>query len=171
MIIRCTQKLFAELKKKPTKAVPPKDPFWSWHASVFHIERRKCVLITNDTTLFTMFIPALKKPDFQSFHFVFGQHLFKNLLYEEIPQNQIESVLSECEGIKYEKTNNRSVLGSMNDQRFQLEYLIQAEGGLARTEIYELNHKLNRNILSAIDYKYPIEMLRKKLQEIAYQGS
>jgi hypothetical protein len=168
MIIRCTQKLFAELKKKPTKEVPPKDPFWSWHANVFHIERRKCVLITNDTTLFTMFIPALKKPDFQSFHFMFGQHLFKNLLYEEIPQNQIESVLSECEGIKYEKTNNRSVLGSMNDQRFQLEYLIQAEGGLAGTEIYKLNHKLNRNILSAIDYKYPIEMLRKKLQELSY---
>ena len=171
MIIRCTQKLIAELKKKPTKAVPPKDPFWSWHASVFHIERRKCVLITNDTTLFTMFIPALKKPDFQSFHFVFGQHLFKNLLYEEIPQNQIEPVLSECEDINYEKTNNRSVLGSMNDQRFQLEYLIQTEGGLARTEIYKLNHKLNRNILSAIDYKYPIEMLRKKLHEIAYQVS
>ncbi len=171
MIIRCTQKLFAELKKKPTTEVPPKDPFWSWHANVFHIERRKCVLITNDTTLFTMFIPALKKPDFQSFHFVFGQHLFKNLLYEEIPQNQIETVLSECEGIKYEKTNNRSVLGSMNDQRFQLEYLIQAEGGLAGTEIYKLNHKLNRNILSAIDYKYPIEMLRKKLQEITDQVS
>jgi hypothetical protein len=118
-----------------------------------------------------MFIPALKKPDFQSSHFLFGQHLFKNLLHEEISQNQIESVLSECEDIKYKKTNNRSVIGSMNDQKFQLEYLIQAEGGLGRTDIYELNHKLNRNILSAIEYKYPIEMLRKKLQEITYQVS
>ncbi len=36
-----------------------------------------------------MFIPALEKPDFQSFNFIFGQQLFKNLLHEEIPQNQI----------------------------------------------------------------------------------
>jgi len=164
MIIRCTQKLLSELKTKPTNEENPRDPFWSWHANIFHIERRKCVLVTNDITLFTMFIPALKKPDFQTFYFIFVQHLFKNLLHEEIPQSQIEIVLSECKEIQYKKTNNRSVLGSMNDQKYQLEYIIQAEGGLARTNIYELNHKLNRNILSAIDYKYPIEMFAKQLK-------
>lgn len=58
------------------------DPFWGWHANVFHVQRRKLVLITNDTTLFTMFIPGFKKADFESFHIVIGEHLFKNLLYE-----------------------------------------------------------------------------------------
>ncbi|MFA6223570.1 MAG: hypothetical protein WC647_14770 [Desulfomonilaceae bacterium] len=58
------------------------DPFWSWHADVFHVERRKLVLITNDTTLLAMFVPALRKKDFESFHSVIGEHLFKNLLYE-----------------------------------------------------------------------------------------
>ena len=96
MIIRCTQKLLVELRNKSTEEESVKDPFWSWHAKVFHIERRKCILMTNDTTLFTIFIPALKKPDFQSFHFVFGQHLFKNLLHENIPQRQVEAILSEC---------------------------------------------------------------------------
>jgi len=166
MIIRCTQKLLAELKNKSTQEESARDPFWSWHANVFLIERRKCVLITNDTTLFTMFIPALKKPDFESFHFVIGQHLFKNLLHENIPQRQIEVVLSECENIKFEKTNNRRVLGAMNDKKTQLEYLISADGGVARTDIYELNHKLNRIILRAVGYKYPIEMLKEKLKEI-----
>jgi hypothetical protein len=166
MIIRCTQKLLAELRQKPTTEECPKDSFWSWHANVFHIERHKCVLLTNDTTLFSLFIPALKKPDFLSFHFIFGQQLFKILLQENIPQKQIETVLSECENIQYGKTNNRSVLGSMNDQKFQLEYQIHAEGGLARADIYEINHQLNRNILSAIDYKYPIEMFAEKLQKI-----
>ena len=166
MIIRCTKKLLSELKVKPQQGGSPKDTFWSWHANVFHIERRKCVLVTNDTTLFSMFIPALRKPDFLSFQVIFGQLLFKNLLHEKIPQRQIEAVLSECEVIQYEKTNNRSVLGSMNDQRYQLEYFIHAEGGLASTDIYELNHYVNRNILSAIGYKNPIEMLKEKLHEI-----
>ena len=68
--------------------------------------------------------------------------------------------------MKFQKTDNRSVLGSMNDQKLQLEYLIFAEGGLARTDIYELNQNLNRNILSAIGYKHPIKMLKQKLKEI-----
>ncbi len=166
MIIRCTQKLLAELKNKSTEGESVKDPFWGWHAKIFHIERRKCVLITNDTTLFTIFIPALRKSESESFHFVFGQHLFKNLLHENIPQRQIEAILSECENIKYQKTNNRSVLGSMNDQKIQLEYIIWTEGGLGRTDIYELNHELNRNLLSAVNHRHPIEMLKDKLKEI-----
>jgi hypothetical protein len=169
VIIRCTKKLLSELKVKPKSEESPKDSFWRWHANVFHIERRKCVLVTNDSTLFTMFIPTLKKPDFQSFHLIFGQQLFKNLLHEKTPQHQIEAVLSECEDIQYERTNNRSVLGSMNDQRYQLEYFIHAEGGLAMTDIYALNHYVNKNILSAIGYKNPIEMLREKLNKITEQ--
>jgi hypothetical protein len=163
MIIRCTQKLLSELKIKPAVVESVADSFWCWHANVFYIERRKCVLVTNDKTLFCLFIPSLKKPDFQSFHYVFGQFLFKNLLYEQISQNQIETVLDECREIHYGKTNNRSVLGSMNDQRFQLECFIESMGGLAQTDVYELNHHLNRSIMGAIKYKHPIEMFSEQL--------
>ncbi len=165
MIMCCTKKFLSELKKNPRKEDPIIDSFWSWHANTFYIERRKCVLATNDITLFTMFIPALKKPDFQSFNFIFGQQLFKYLLHEKIPQEQIETILSECEDIQYKKTNNRSVLGSMNELKFQLEYHIEAEGGLERTDIFELNHRLNRTIMSSIKYKYPIEMFIEKIKE------
>lgn len=164
-LIKCTQKLLKELQQKPTKQVPQKSNLGSWHANIFHIERRKCVLVTNDLTLYTMFIPYLKKADFKAFNTVFGQNLFKNLLYENLSQNEIETALEEYQEIQYAKTDNRSVLGSMNDQKIQLEYLIQSEGGLDKTDIYELNYKLNRIILSAIDYKYPIEILKKKLQK------
>lgn len=51
----------------------------------------------------------------------------------------------------------------MNDQRLQLEYLILAEGGLAKTNIYELNQELNRTNYSAINRMRPIEKFRDKL--------
>ena len=153
------------MKQKPANLEAETDPLWSWHAKVFHVERRKCILVTNDSTLLCMFIPGLKSPDFKTFSIIFGQYLFKILLNEEIPQKQIETVLSECENIQYAKTNNRSVLGSMNDQNFQLEYIIQDAGGLAATDIYELNRQVNRNVLKAIDYAYPIEIFKEKLQK------
>lgn len=163
-VIKCTKKLLKELKQKTTSDVPQDNNLGSWHANIFHIERRKCILITNDLTLYTMFIPYLKKDDFKTFHIVFGQNLFKNLLYEKISQREIETVLEEYREIQYAKTDSRSVLGSMNDQKIQLEYIIYSEGGLDNTDIYKLNNKLNRNILSAINYKHPIDMLKNKLR-------
>ena len=162
-LIKCTQKLLKELKQEATTAVPFQSHLGSWHANMFHIERRKCVLVTNDLTLYTMFIPYLKKEDFKVFHVVFGQNLFKNLLYEKLSQKDIETVLEEYQDIQYAKTDSRSVLGSMNDQKYQLEYIINAKGGLDNTDIYQLNSEVNRNILSAIKYKRPIEMLKDKL--------
>jgi hypothetical protein len=46
------------------------------------------------------------------------------------------------------------------------KYHIQAEGGLAGTDIFELNHQLNRTIMSPIKYKHAIEMFMEKIQEI-----
>lgn len=166
-LIRCTQKLLKEINVRPTTNVEPiRSIMGGWHANLLRIERRKCILITNDSTLYTLFIPCLRKADFQNFHVVFGQHLFKNLLNEGFGQSQIEAVLDEHEQLLYDKTNNRSVLGSMNDQKIQLEWRIHLNGGLEETSIYNLNKELNRNILSAIDKSYPIEMLEDKLRNI-----
>jgi len=166
MIIHCTQKLLSELKPKVTDETPD-DPFWSWHGNLLRIERKKCVLLTNDVTLFSMFIPGLTKPDFQSFKFIFGQSLFKNLLHEKIPQVQIEAVLTHCEYLSYQKSNNRQVLGCMNDLKKQLEYIIGDSGGLESTDIWDLNSKLNLTILSPLGRKRPIQALKEKLQELS----
>ncbi len=47
----------------------------------------------------------------------------------------------------------------MNEQKFQIEYMIYAKGGLDTTDIDTLNSKLNRSIFSPTKNKYPIEML------------
>ena len=54
----------------------------------------------------------------------------------------------------------------MNDQRFQIEHRIVAEGGLAKTNIYELNHSLNEVRFSAIKNRSPIVMLKEKLKNL-----
>ena len=97
----------------------------------------------------------------------FGQNLFKNLIWEKFPQNQIEIVLDEHREIIIAKTNNRSVLGSMNDLAFQLKYRIAAMGGLTNIDLAELNHELNRIPMSAIKEIYSIYELRKLLNKLS----
>ena len=158
MIIRCTQKLLAELKTTSRGNNVGVESFMNCHATLFRVQRHKCVMISNDLTLFTMFIPFLRKPEFESFHLVVSEHFFKNLIHENIPQPQIEAILSEFQNISYQKTCNRRVLGSMNDLRRSVEYRIYEAGSLNKINLYELNEQLNRTFLGAINHKYPIQI-------------
>jgi hypothetical protein len=166
-ILRCTKKLLTELKTKPLEGATSSNELGSWHANLLRIDRRKCILFTHDTTLYSFFVPGLKKPQFENVREVFGQNLFKNLLWENFPQNQIEIVLDEHRDIIIAKTNNRSVLGSMNDLAFQLKYRIGALGGLANVDLVELNHELNRIPMSALKEIYSIDELRKLLNKLS----
>ena len=112
-ILRCTKKLLNELKIKPSEEANQSGELGSWHANLLRVDRRKCVLFTHDRTLFSFFVPGLKKPQFQNFREIFGQNLFRNLRLENFPQAQIEIMLEEHQEIAISKTNNRSVLGSM----------------------------------------------------------
>lgn len=164
-ILRCTKKLLNELKIKPSEETDTFVELGSWHANLLRIDRRKCVLFTHDTTLYSFLVPGLKKPHFQNFREVFGQNLFKNLRLESFPQNQIEAVLDEHREIVISKTNNRSVLGSMNDLAYQIKDSISSVGGLAYVDLAELNHELNRIPMSAIEEIYSIYELRKLLKK------
>ena len=166
-ILRCTKKLLTELKTKPLEGKISSNDVGRWHANFLRVDRRKCVLFTHDVTLYSFLVPGFKKPQFGNFREVFGQHLFKNLLWENFPQSQIEIVLDEHRQIIIAKTNNRSLLGSMNDLAFQLKYRIDAMGGFSNIDVAELNHDLNRIPMSAIKEVYSIYELRNLLNKLS----
>jgi len=51
----------------------------------------------------------------------------------------------------------------MNDMAFRCEHAIAGAGGLARTDLPELNRSLRRNINSARSYRPPIELAARRL--------
>jgi hypothetical protein len=134
-----------------------------WHANMWRIERRKCVLFTHDASLYSVFVPGLTKPDFARLGEVFGERVFKAMLRDEFSQTHIERTLEACRAIRFGRSGNRSVLGSMNEMRFHIELGIQHWGGLHRQDLIDLHHRLNRIPWSAIDYRYAVEALREYL--------
>jgi len=163
-LIRCTQKLLKELRVQPSEAESDLGSIGGWHANLLRFERRKCVLFTNDQTLYSIFVPALKRPDFEHLDEVFRQSLFRRLRIEGFTQSQIEKVLVEYGQVNFAKTNNRSVLGSMNDLSFQIEFRIRRFGGMANLDLDALNDEINRVPMSAINGIYSIDVLRKKIE-------
>lgn len=157
LLIHATQKLLAEL---PVALIDHDATGDSWHANLLRIDRRKCVLFTHDATLYSVFVSGLRKADFAQLDQVFGQRVFKTLLWEGFPQASIERMLDACRAMRFTHTNNRRVLGSMNDLRFQIEVGVAHAGGLDQVDLADLHQRLNRTPLSAVGYRYPVEGLQ-----------
>jgi hypothetical protein len=160
LLIHCTRKLLAEI---PERFIDPSTSGAGWHANLLRFDRRKCVLFTHDETLYSVFVPGLRKPEFERLDKVFGQRLFKALLWDEFSQTQIERLLEACRVIRFTRSSNRSVLGSMNDMRFQIGTHLEQEGGLTNVDLAQLHHELNRTPFGAIGYGYSVKRLQEYL--------
>lgn len=156
-VIHCTKKLLSELGALGSKMPPELSSgfFGPWHANLIRIERRKCILFTNDRTLYSFLVPGVKKKD--DFHDLFLMNLNANLAGEGLRQVEILKALDEYSEIAVAPTSNRSVLGSMNDLADQVEFLISRAGGLEKADMLRVNMMLNRVPMGALKYDYAIE--------------
>jgi hypothetical protein len=168
--LQCTLKLLKELGVAPSPPADSGGGLGSWHANLLRFDRRKCILFTNDETLYSVFVPGVRKPQFQQIQGVFAQAVFRSLRLGGFRQRQIEAVLEAIDvakELRFTKTGSRSVLGSMNDLAFQLEWLISEAGGLEGSPIDDFNQRINRTPMSAIrPHVYSIDALRAVLDEI-----
>ncbi|HBS47815.1 TPA: hypothetical protein DEO28_01690 [Candidatus Dependentiae bacterium] len=163
-LIQCTQKLLAKLDSFDVGLMEETTSILGdWHANLLCIERRNCILFTNDLTLYSIFLPKIVKAHFQKLAEVFTQALALNLEAEALGQH-IEPIFAEYKNkLIFTKSNNRSVLGSMNDIAYIVKLRVFDHGGLDHCDCLKLNKTINCTPFKAIKYYYPIECLTKLL--------
>jgi len=151
LVLRGTQKLLKELRLKKSDLSESGDgALGSWFVNLFWIERRKCVLITNDQTLYSVLLFGLTKPDFDTLDTRFRDGLIANLRRDGFPPEQIASLAMALNPSVWSVTNSRSVLGSMNDMILTAKYLVAIKRRETEDEIRNLNIDLNRTPMSAL---------------------
>jgi hypothetical protein len=162
-LIRCTQKLLKEMGLKKTvlnTSEPVFSYLGSWHANLLHIDGKKCVLFVNDKTLFNFLAPNVKRQQIKNLSDLFNEHLAYALSSENITDETKEKIISEYSDINYATTNNKKVLGSMNDLAFHYKHHILSEGGIFSALIPIIINKLNHMPMGAIGYKFASEELK-----------
>jgi hypothetical protein len=165
-IIHCTQKLLKELDVplvEPDEIRQPTEGLGNWYANLIGIDRRRCLLFTNEKTLYTFLIPKVLKDNLKNIEDEFLTHLTYNLQNEGFGLEVI-SIQQEYKEIGFAKTSNKRVLGSLNEFAFEYEFMIMRKEGLENVNILEINRQINRTIKVAIRYQRPIEVLKKVLQ-------
>jgi hypothetical protein len=171
MLIRCTQKLVAEIGVDPRSLVTDapelnRGAIAEWYANLVIIERQKCIVFMNTSTHFVTLSFGRKKPEIQRFRELFVNSLVHALEAEAVNSEIIEKFLSAYETVSLGKTNNRSVLGYLNDVIHMVQYLIPASqeqhGG--EVDIGEMTKQLNRSPWVKAQYTYAIDGMQELMQ-------
>jgi hypothetical protein len=159
-VLRCTQKLLKALGIAPCDETTG----LGWHANLLRFDHYRCVIFTHDATLFSFLTYPLGRLDDEHVSELFGQGLFKALLRSGLSQEQIECMLDTARDIQVARTNNRRVLGTMNDMASMLEWVIRQAGGVTNADPAELQRLLNETPYKAIGYDEPLQRLRRSLK-------
>jgi hypothetical protein len=126
----------------------------NWNANLFTLNRRKCLILMNDVSYYSLIFLDILKKDILNFHELFYQRLIEQLNFDKVrfPVEYSSKLFDACEANFLQTNNNRKVLGTINQFIYEIEYHFQMDyyGNLSQTNIPELNHRLTNNLVGAL---------------------
>ncbi|HZW84206.1 MAG TPA: hypothetical protein VFF14_12395 [Candidatus Deferrimicrobium sp.] len=165
-LLHCTAKLLKELGNPHLQNpdTPNPEGLGNWYANLLRIDRRKCILFTNEKTLYSFLIAGVKKENLTNIFDEFLMNLNFNLQAEGFSLAVINRVMTEYTEMGFAKTSSKTVLGAMTQITFEAEYLIYHRyEGMDGGKILKVNKDINRSLMRGDRHLHPIEMLQELL--------
>lgn len=164
--LKLTQKVQKELGIKPKdmpEAIQSNTSLGDWFVNIFMLERRKVLIFVNEKTLLSFVAYGVKKENIKKLHVVFLKGLEQLLSLEEVEDKKINDVLDEYQDFDFTKTDNKKVLGSMNDLVNMYDHMIYVQGGIQSSDLTDVIKRINRTPQRNIGWSYSIEVVKEIL--------
>ncbi|QAA32133.1 plasmid pRiA4b ORF-3 family protein [Clostridium manihotivorum] len=133
MLICCTKKLQEQIGVKCENIEDGNDLF-SWTANIVMINRRKSVVVVNDSSRFGFILYGLKAKDFKNFDNVVIDGIRKSLRSQKIKEEIIEAYLKDAGKAVYSKTRGRKYVSRLNTV---CEYCQWQEKSIDKDKVYQ----------------------------------
>ncbi len=114
MIIHCTRKLAPKLRELSAEPVREPHALQSWHAHLYRVDRRQCLLFCHDDTRFALFLPGVRKPHFADLATWFRSLFGATLSAFGCSEARVGRALLTLGPCRFDTATDRSVLSSMN---------------------------------------------------------
>ncbi len=135
MIFRLSQTLNAKIKTGTLATLPlDENPFADWSAGLFLAGRSQYILVTNTMSLYSTVLPGKGVTDEETFierALSSIREFMEADGYEGVYERLVAPV---SESVRFAKSVNRSITGSMNDMTKHAAFWL-AEGGVSPAEI------------------------------------
>ena len=146
---RCTQKARKVLGLRDRDlSDETDDDLAEWFVDASTVDHRRCLLFTHKLTLYSFWVTGVRRADTGTFGQLFKENLVRTLRRDGFHEQEFQRLLRE--GHRFAKTNDRSVLGSMNNHVLCSRWYFQNDGGLGRADVAEINSRLNRTPMGAL---------------------
>lgn len=147
----------------PAAPAEPSPGAVEFYANLLWVDSRKCLIFAEAKTLFCFLVPDILKKDIAPFGEFIVARLEFELVTEELPRDLFGSF--DASRVSVGPTRDRAVLGSLVEFGRHAGYRIDAEGGLHRANIGEINARLRRMPMArhGRDHRYPIDGARALL--------
>jgi hypothetical protein len=151
--ICCTAKLLKRIRFLPEPTIEePTTALGNWHANLLYINRSQFILFVNDDSRLAVITPA---KDARSMAGHLSRHLSALLHRLKVPSYWIDAEIREMADANFAKTRSRSVLGTMNEYKLQIEASLY----MTRTlDLIELENYMNEVIAGPLNYRQPDEV-------------
>lgn len=166
--IFCSNKLadFLGIPKSAKVKNGDGDKFYQWNAHMFYIDKRKCIIITNKSTLYSIIQLDIKKNELMPFNIFFTNSLLSQLSSENILFENVNSWINEnsVEINLLRTDNDKSVIGSMNDFISLIKHVVFSEPNINYADKDSIKSNVNNSIMKSVNYNTPTEELKNKLK-------
>lgn len=114
MIVHCTKKLALKVPDVSDEPLHEPHPLQSWHANLYRVDRRQCLLFCHDATRFALFMPGVRREHFLDLTSVFRGLFALTLTAFGCSEARVARALLALGPLRFDTATDRSVLGSMN---------------------------------------------------------
>jgi hypothetical protein len=133
VVICCTSKL---LKRTgfPIKSLilAPTTALGTWYANILFFHHRQVLLFVSDLSRLAVITPA---KDVRSLANHLTEHLAILLKHIDAQPKWIDAEIREMANISFATTHSRSVLGTMNDYKIQIAFMLEESEDMSPLEI------------------------------------
>jgi len=146
MIFKCTNKVreILQIAIGDLNTIPEQSPdiIKLWYCNLFYLDRHKCLLFTQAKTLFSFLVPGVGNTEIRDLGRLFRSNASIALAAEGVSEQNIQKLIDEGPDT-YAKSDNRSVLGSMNDHIRTCKFYLKYRGGYNNLNFAQLDRELN----------------------------
>lgn len=145
--LKCTgeaQRAIGLAKNQLAEAQPVAAPLGSWYVHRFVADRTQFYLFMSEATLLSFVLYQGKKPvTAQTLPQMFLAGLSQLLTMRGLDESRVHRAVDACGSGFFAKTDNRKVLGCMNDLVRCFTTMVEVQGGLAECDLTAIIMKLN----------------------------
>lgn len=157
MRLKFTQKLLNDMKVAPSEANET-NPLFSWHVNILQL-KKKHIIFVNDLSRLCLILDGIRSSQINKLQDKFKTELKEYLQLEGVRRALIDQYYLEAGEIHIEKTNDRSVLGTMKEMSLYSR-------DMEFDHTFDLSARLNSLIYKPIDYEKPIHVFKNALELI-----